>query len=551
MGLEWIIGWVKMYLFEIHLTVNELTDDKISDFENLCQKLGGKAILIELPMGEHTQQPMMTYVKQANNITEILADIDNLKPQFLNQGFNIIRTKIEIPADQYDEYVKQFPDTKGYFEWHGKVEFPYSHNYALQKLRSIAHYHQAHLSQNSLKNNPSQRFITYRSNDFKNFKDKIDIIKQSVNREEDYPYLPVFISLKIIKEQAEYCVYDDKLSLDNGWSENIDVLSDPLEIYKKHSPHLLDAWHHYLSYPYIEEFVFYEGIIRRAVKVNQDFMLKGSFVTRQYFDNPNDRQPMDLDFLCLTPLPDIETANKVLNDWLTAVTRTNVNDGLYFIDFAENAFWRQIDYAMHDDFPTVTGEVLCYINGKVYDLNVEVSFNLPVPFEPVPLLLKTPIDEFIYPKTTPLSLQIAWKIHQTIVRPRVKDIYDLIYLVKKIENKQIFDDVLFALLQECEKDQIAIERVKQFFQYDYQTITLSEDGAWHKDCFPLYPDNNQILFEQFKENMQQAGFVLENLTLHYPNLQDEIIEMPIQDNITPNQEPLKNLWQKISGIFKE
>lgn len=41
-----------MYLFEIHLTVQHLTDNRIPDFEKLCQTWGGKAILIELPIRE-------------------------------------------------------------------------------------------------------------------------------------------------------------------------------------------------------------------------------------------------------------------------------------------------------------------------------------------------------------------------------------------------------------------------------------------------------------------------------------------------------------------
>lgn len=195
-----------MYLFEIHLTVDELTSDKITEFESLCQKLGGKAILIELPMGEHIQQPMMTYVKQANNITEILADIDDLKPKFLNQGFNIIRTKIEIPTDQYDAYIKEFPNTKGYFEWHGKAEFE-----NVNDLIYISKTTQTHLSKNALKNQDNQRFLTIRhylnnSNQSEFLAHIQDIIKQIENS-----------SVILMKSQSEFCVYDDKIFLDKDW----------------------------------------------------------------------------------------------------------------------------------------------------------------------------------------------------------------------------------------------------------------------------------------------------------------------------------------------
>ena len=84
--------------FEIHLTVDELTTDKLPDFEKLCQKLGGKAVLIELPVGAHTQQPMLSVIKSADKLDEILSYIDLLKDEFKNSRFKTIRHKIEIPA---------------------------------------------------------------------------------------------------------------------------------------------------------------------------------------------------------------------------------------------------------------------------------------------------------------------------------------------------------------------------------------------------------------------------------------------------------------------
>lgn len=75
------------YLFEIHLTTNHLVDDQIPLFEKFCQNLGKKAVVIELPIGEHTQQPMMTFSKHAHHIKEILAYVDKLRPQFFCSSF--------------------------------------------------------------------------------------------------------------------------------------------------------------------------------------------------------------------------------------------------------------------------------------------------------------------------------------------------------------------------------------------------------------------------------------------------------------------------------
>lgn len=503
------------YLFEIHLTTNHLADDQIPLFEKFCQNLGKKAVVIELPIGEHTQQPMMTFSKHAHHIKEILAYVDKLRPQFFAHHFDIIRTKIEIPADDYHRYCQDFGDVAGYFEWHGKVEF--NSNYFLQELRQMAEYGGYHLSKNALKHQPNQRFVTYRDNDHDAFVQKVQTIKTHIQNKHVLYGSDKLFGLNLLKSQSEYCVYDDKLSLDKGWSTKETCHSNILQKYQAAYPNMVKALGN--DYAYLEEFCLQEALIRRSAKVNKNFMLKGSHVTRQYFDNPTNRMPMDIDFVCLTPLPDRQTAENILNDWLIAVTRYQTNDGVYFVDFAENAFWRQIDYAMHDDFPTVATDIECYINGKCYEIYLHVSFNLPIPFEPVPLLFKTAIDEFIYPKTVPLSLQIAWKIHQSLVRPRLKDIYDLTHLAKRVSHPQIVNDAMTALLEECQKDNIRLDKIKAFFCYDFKAMDF--DYPYLNTHMCALFDNADDLFIQCQTSMKQAGFVLSQLNLeNYPTKDD-------------------------------
>lgn len=514
------------YLFEIHLTTNHLSNEQIPLFEKFCLDLDKKAVVIELPIGEHTQQPMMTFTKHAHHIQEVLAYIDGLRPQFLAHHFEIIRTKIEIPASDYHQYYQDFGTTAGYFEWHGKVEF--KDNYFLQELREMAHYGGYHLSKNALKHCPNQRFVTYRHDDYDVFVQKVEAIKIAIQNKHVLLDKSKQFGLTLLKSQSEYCVYDDKISLDKGWDTKDLRHSDILQQYQTAYPDQIGVLSD--DYSYLEDFCIQEALIRRCAIVNQNFMLKGSHVTRQYFDNPNDRMPYDLDFVCLTPLPDSQTAEQVLNDWLIAVTRCQVHDGVYFVDFAENAFWRKIDYAMHDDFPTVMTDIQCYINGKCYEILLDVSFNLPIPFKPVPLLIKTPIDEFIYPKTVPLSLQIAWKIHQSLVRPRLKDIYDLTHLVKRVHDQKTIDDTITALLQECQKDNISPDKIKQFFSYDFWALGIHFD----KD-----------LLQACQQNMQLAGFVLSNL-----NLQIAPSETTHKETVSPQPTNPKTFWQKIKGIVQ-
>ena len=56
--------------FEIHLTISDLSTDRLPDFERLCRDMGGKAVLIELPVGVHTQQPMLSLVQAAETLDE-------------------------------------------------------------------------------------------------------------------------------------------------------------------------------------------------------------------------------------------------------------------------------------------------------------------------------------------------------------------------------------------------------------------------------------------------------------------------------------------------
>ena len=86
------------FIFEIHLTVDNLDNTKILEFETICQNMGGKAVLIELSKGKHQQQPMFSLVKKANHLNDILTIMDNLKQEFHQKGFTVIRKKVEIPA---------------------------------------------------------------------------------------------------------------------------------------------------------------------------------------------------------------------------------------------------------------------------------------------------------------------------------------------------------------------------------------------------------------------------------------------------------------------
>ncbi|MBK5145661.1 hypothetical protein I2494_18465 [Budviciaceae bacterium BWR-B9] len=220
----------------------------------------------------------------------------------------------------------------------------------------------------------------------------------------------------------------------------------------------------------LELFAF-EAFARRAAQVNQPFMLKGSLITRQYLGpqelESSQRQVADLDWVYIVPV-DTNNVNHIrvtLDNWLLAVTETHIDDGVRFRSFSENRFWRMIDYAMDDDFPTVNTDLLMWIGDEEFEFSLDVSLNLKIDPPPVPLLYK-PIsgEPFHLSYTVPLSLQIAWKLHQTIVRPRFKDLLNLIWLLR---NNQIdIAAVWRALCDECQHDKADINLLKLLLDVD-------------------------------------------------------------------------------------
>jgi hypothetical protein len=290
----------------------------------------------------------------------------------------------------------------------------------------------------------------------------------------------------------------------------------------------------------------HEAFIRRAAEIDFPFMLKGSYITRQYMANPFDRYANDLDWVGMETFLDLEDAKSRLDNWVIAVTELFVNDGVKFQSFKENAFWRGVEYAMADDFPTVNTDIMCWVNGKPFsDFSMDVSFNLDLEPGAVPLLYKPLEGEpFTIKNTCPLSLQVSWKLHQTIVRPRYKDIFDLIHLLQHPSFDSIMlNESMQALVNECNADEIDVRRLNWFISekavnYTRYTETglslLSMDflalkseakdlkgldtinfdfASWVSPAPP--PTNHSDLLEHFRLVLNNAGFTSELLN-HLP-----------------------------------
>jgi len=236
----------------------------------------------------------------------------------------------------------------------------------------------------------------------------------------------------------------------------------------------------------------YEGFIARATSFNSPFALKGSFLTRQFCANPANRLPADLDWYCTQTFGDIEDAEKIFNIWLMTVCHSDLKDGVRFkrLD-SDNIYWENSDYAMYNHFATVNTEIKAFIGDEKISLNIEISFNWSVPFEPVTIEYQPAQGaKFIVPKAAPLPIQLSWKMHQCIIEPRVKDFVDLYLLLENVNidahTENLVDETTKYLLAELKASDTENYRVGDFFSHNFANLFYDLDAEefwefWRND----------------------------------------------------------------------
>ncbi|TCS94840.1 nucleotidyl transferase AbiEii/AbiGii toxin family protein [Hazenella coriacea] len=278
----------------------------------------------------------------------------------------------------------------------------------------------------------------------------------------------------------------------------------------------------------VRELVVLEALLRRISLVNMPFILKGSLLTRQYLDHPDIRYVDDIDFLYMGKIKNEEHAHKIFTNWMIQVTEMDLHDGIKFRSFRENAFWRRIDYAMADDFPTINTDLAYYFTDEsreaTYDHEtyLDISFNLEMEVEPVSLEYQPVFgDRFIVPYSVPLSIQVAWKLHQTIVRPRFKDLYDLKYLISHpAYNNHVLKETLQTLINECSLDQsITKTDIKKVLVDDLSSLyhSLSNDYFLKKYAGSQnYEDYFMKFVTDLRKMMDHAG-INESAYDHLPS----------------------------------
>lgn len=220
-----------------------------------------------------------------------------------------------------------------------------------------------------------------------------------------------------------------------------------------------------------------EGFLRNTTNIDAPFMAKGSIVTRQFFPKLTMRHVQDLDWVYLEKIDEVVLAGNIFSDWLIKVTESKEDERVWFRSFRDNNFWRMVDYAMDDDFPTTNTDLYCIINDKVEVdcLGLDISFNLDIDFPPEEMIYKPYHGApFKLKNVCPYCLQVSWKLHQLLARPRLKDIFDLIYLLKHerfgIDEQE---KIIYALKKECKRDGIEVGKLVQYI--DGEAISDQEN----------------------------------------------------------------------------
>lgn len=478
---------------EIHITTLEIAFAEKDRFVNFCKTISAKPILIELSSGAVLQHPMISKKVKVVDRMDLDKVLFDLKNKFQESGYGIARVKLEVFSKERKEGILLFPDFKGgYYEWHGKV---YSEN--LEELYRHANIINVHISKNGLKGIANRRILTIRETEKEQrFTEKINSVKEYFQRN----------GIEIKGEESEYCIFDSNTSLDKGWIDTPEITDEE-----------------YL------DMVSFEAFLRRAAKFNLPFMLKGSILTRQFFSNKENRRVRDIDYLYFGEVKDdVDFMTRELSDWVEAVTSLSIADNVVYRPFSENKFWRAIDYAMNDDFPTTNTDLYCTVKNTVNPIiGLDVSWGLPLNIPPESIIYKPLEGEpFEIKYTAPLSLQISWKLHQCVVRPRLKDIIDVCYLLKDtdISKKRIVITVQ-EFIKECQKDKIDSERIFCFIdgslrKYLSQKERLATPIFDSKSIKPPLSNMGELEIN----DIEFLKYTFPNYHLEYSNINDILID---------------------------
>ena len=201
-------------IFEAHISMSPINEEKAEIFKNFCQKEGIKAIQIVLARGTTPIQPMSSSIHRGT-FSVVKVEVENLVKKIAQMGFEVKRMKIEASPENQDipqnqEELAKHSD-QNYFEHHWKILLQGKPS---ENLRQLCANFKAHFSQNAFKkrgDNYAEHFVTIRLYQ-KSLTETQNICEDFTNHLEKQ-------NIEILKSITEYCVYDDYVKLDAEWLE--------------------------------------------------------------------------------------------------------------------------------------------------------------------------------------------------------------------------------------------------------------------------------------------------------------------------------------------
>ena len=187
--------------YETHLTV-DLKDKTLEDFKKACESIQAKPVIINL---KDVKQVMTSKTTIANTVSSIYAQALEDVVELQNQGFEVVRTKVETNKIELNTRYK-------YVEIHVPchtrklIEYPNIIN-ELPLFDIEGNQIKGHISRNEFK--PNVTFITWRSKRIEDF-EHFNIVYGSL------------IELNILADSSknpklEIIIHDTNENLDNNW----------------------------------------------------------------------------------------------------------------------------------------------------------------------------------------------------------------------------------------------------------------------------------------------------------------------------------------------
>lgn len=198
--------------FSSHLTVN--TADHAA-FKSVAQSLGIDAIVVLLEGGgtlTHPVQPM-TSAWHVGTLDDVLGELREQTRALAAHGLVVTRTKVEatlgvVGVPKTDAEAAAYPDL--YFEQHLLV--PLADEADRLGLAELCNHHNAHLSKTPRCSGPGgeRRYVTMRHYNVG--------MGEASRRMKGFQGALKASGRKSIRTYWEYAVYDDRISLDTGWT---------------------------------------------------------------------------------------------------------------------------------------------------------------------------------------------------------------------------------------------------------------------------------------------------------------------------------------------